>query len=62
MRLLGSYRKLQQEVGILNSRNLIEVLYDDLESSIQTYVVSKKIPEDIACYPEKEQEIFEQDK
>lgn len=55
------YRKLQQEVSILSSRNLIEVLYDDLEKVLFKLMLSqKRYAEDIACYPEKEQEIFEQ--
>ena len=36
------YRKLQQEVGILNSRNLIEVLYDDLEKVLFKLMLSQK--------------------
>ena len=55
------YKKLQQEVSVLSSRNLIEVLYDDLEKVLFKLMLSqKRYAEDIACYPEKEQEIFEQ--
>ena len=55
------YRKLQQEVEVLSSRNLVEILYNDLEKVLFKLMLSqKRYAEDIACYPEKEQEIFEQ--
>ena len=55
------YKKLQQEVGMLNSRKLIEVLYDDLEKVLFKLMLSqKRYAADIACYPEKEQEVLEQ--
>lgn len=55
------YRKLQQEVSVLSPRNLIEILYDDLEKVLFKLMLSqKRYAEDVACYPEKEQEIFEQ--
>ncbi len=55
------YKKLQQEVSVLSSNNLIEVLYDDLEKILYNLMLSqKRYAEDVACYPEKEQEILEQ--
>lgn len=55
------YRKLQQEIAVLSSKNLIEILYDDLEKVLfKLMLFQKRYAEDIACYPEKEQEIFEQ--
>ena len=55
------YKKLQQEVSLLSSKNLIEMIYDDLEKVLFNIMLSQKSYEqDIACYPEKEQEIFEQ--
>lgn len=55
------YGKLQQEVGVLSSKNLIEVIYDDLEKVLFNLMLAqKRYAEDIACYPEKEQEILEQ--
>lgn len=55
------YRKLQQEVEVLNSKNFIEALYDDLEKVLFKLMLSqKRYAEDIACYPEKEQEMLEE--
>lgn len=36
------YKKLQQEVSVLSSRNLIEVLYDDLEKVLFKLMLSQK--------------------
>ena len=54
------FKKLQDEVSVLHPENLIEVLYDDLEKVLyRNVLIQQRYAQDIACYPEREQKIFE---
>ena len=54
------FKKLQNEVRVLDSKNLLEIFYDDLEKLLYKNVLyHQRYAQDIACYPEKEQHILE---
>lgn len=54
------FKKLQDEVSALNPKNLVEVLYDDLEKVLyRNVLIQQRYAQEIACYPEREQKIFE---
>lgn len=53
------YKKLQQEVSEWSPVNLIELIYNDLEITLfKLMLIQKNYAEEIACYPEKENEIL----
>lgn len=54
------FKKLQEEVSILDSKNLLEIFYDDLEKLLYKNVLNhQRYAQDIACYPEREDCILE---
>lgn len=54
------FKKLQEEVSILDSKNLLEIFYDDLEKLLYKNVLNhQRYAQDIACYPEREEYILE---
>lgn len=54
------FKKLQEEVSILDSKNLLEIFYDDLEKLLYKNVLNhQRYAQDIACYPEREECILE---
>lgn len=54
------FKKLQNEVRVLDSKNLLEIFYDDLEKLLYKNVLyHQRYAQDIACYPEREEYILE---
>lgn len=54
------FKKLQDEVRVLDSKNLLEIFYDDLEKLLYKNVLyHQRYAQDIACYPEREEYILE---
>lgn len=50
------FKKLQDEVSVLDPKNLLEIFYDDLEKLLYKNVLyHQRYAQDIACYPESEQ-------
>lgn len=51
------YGMLQSEIEQLDSNNLIEAIYSDLEKTLYSLMLARKrYAYDLACYPEKEEE------
>lgn len=54
------FKKLQDEVRVLDPKNLLEIFYDDLEKLLYKNVLyHQRYAQDIACYPEREEYILE---
>lgn len=54
------FKKLQDEVRVLDSKNLLEIFYDDLEKLLYKNVLyHQRFAQDNACYPEREEYILE---
>ena len=54
------FKKLQEEVRVLDPKNLLEIFYNDLEKLLYKNVLyHQRYAQDIACYPEREEYILE---